>query len=458
METKRAAIYVRISADAHGEGLGVARQEEDARALCARRGWTITEVYSDNDRSAYSRKGRPAYNALCQAIVSNQVDVIVAWHPDRLHRQMRELVHFIDLVEEHNVAVETVTAGRLDLSTPSGRMTAKIVGSVAEYESEHKSARIKRKLQANAAEGLHHGGSRPYGWMPDRVTLDPREADFVRMAARLALSGESVRAVARALNEAGAVTSRGCPWSDVTVRDMLLRYRNAGIRIHHGEPVGPGQWEPILDEATLLQVRTLLTDPKRVKTPGRNGASYMLSTIARCGVCGDKITSANSQAYKGRSIPVYRCRAGHVSRSQVAVDDLVSGVLVARLEAPDARALLTGPAPDDSAQHVAKARLLRERLDGAASAYASGVLTLAQLETVTRELRPQIDAEEAAAAAPARSKALEPLTGSRSASDAWAALSTAQRRAIVAELIDVEILRSRSGRTFDPSTVRITWR
>ncbi|MER5688882.1 hypothetical protein [Streptomyces sp. NPDC002205] len=35
---RRAAIYCRISQDRGGAGLGVARQEEDCRALCARLG------------------------------------------------------------------------------------------------------------------------------------------------------------------------------------------------------------------------------------------------------------------------------------------------------------------------------------------------------------------------------------------------------------------------------------
>ncbi len=52
----RAAIYTRISqAD---DRLAVTRQEEDCRALAARLGWPVAEVYTDNDVSA--TKGRSA--------------------------------------------------------------------------------------------------------------------------------------------------------------------------------------------------------------------------------------------------------------------------------------------------------------------------------------------------------------------------------------------------------------
>jgi DNA invertase Pin-like site-specific DNA recombinase len=50
-----AAIYTRISADSNGDALGVQRQEADARRLCETRGWTVVEVFCDNDRSAFSR-------------------------------------------------------------------------------------------------------------------------------------------------------------------------------------------------------------------------------------------------------------------------------------------------------------------------------------------------------------------------------------------------------------------
>jgi site-specific DNA recombinase len=82
----RAAIYVRISKDRTGAGLGVARQEEDCAALCRARGWQIVRVYVDNDVSASSGKPRPAWKELLADIKAGRVDAIVCWHVDRLTR------------------------------------------------------------------------------------------------------------------------------------------------------------------------------------------------------------------------------------------------------------------------------------------------------------------------------------------------------------------------------------
>lgn len=454
-----AGIYTRISADASGEALGVGRQEADARKLCADRGWTVVDVFCDNDRSAYDRrKARPRYQDMLEAVKAGQINVIVAWHPDRLHRQTRELVPFIDLINKYGVSVETVTAGKYDLSTPAGRMNARIVGSVAEYESEHKSERIRRKLEANAAEGRHHGGSRPYGWMPDRITIDESEAAAVCKAAELVLAGESLRGVARALNDAGHRTATGRPWLAVTVRDMLMRPRNAGLRVHHDEVVGHGQWAPILSAEDFHQIEAILSNPARRTNPGRNGRVHLLSGLARCGVCDTPVTVGKSKPYKGKSKPVYRCPAAHVLRDQASVDDLITRIILGRVAMPDAADLLVERDQIDQAQ-AAASRIyeLQDRLNDAAQAFAAGTITMAQLTTINASVRPLLEAAQTEAATPSRAKVLGDLVTAKDPATVWEQMTPQRRRAVVDLLVKVRILRTTSGPRFDPDGVEVTW-
>jgi site-specific DNA recombinase len=454
-------IYTRISSDPSGKALGVQRQEDDARKLCAARGWTVVDVYCDKDHSAYSqRKPRPRYQDMLQDIRDSKINTVVAWHPDRLHRQTRELVPFIDLVNTHGVHVETVTAGVYDLSTPSGRMQARIVGSVAEYESEHKSERIRRKLEANAAEGKHHGGSRPYGWEKDRVTVIPEEAAVVREATAMVLAGQSIKAVARALNAEGHLTSLGRAWRDVSVRDMILRPRNAALRQHHGEIVGSGKWEPIVSAEEFYQARAILTNPARRTTPGRDGLVHLLSVIARCGVCDAGVTVTKSRAYKGVSRRVYRCpRRVHIIRDQESVDDLVAHVILARLALPDARDLLTHPSRSDKTEAAARrAQELQDRLRDAAEAYAAGAITLAQLTTINAAIKPKLEEAQTVAASPNRTKVLGDLVAAPDPATVWEELSPDQRRAVVALLVEVKIMPTHHGPPFDPEAIKITWK
>ncbi len=63
-----AAIYCRISRDAEGTRLGVEQQEQDCRKLCARNGWTVFGVFTDNDISASKGKKREQFNRMVDTI------------------------------------------------------------------------------------------------------------------------------------------------------------------------------------------------------------------------------------------------------------------------------------------------------------------------------------------------------------------------------------------------------
>src|SRR4051794_9966226 len=82
----RIGVYCRISDDRRGLGLGIERQRQDCHELARRRGWRVVRTYIDNDISAYSGKPRPEYAQLIRAVEAGQLDVVVAWDPDRLHR------------------------------------------------------------------------------------------------------------------------------------------------------------------------------------------------------------------------------------------------------------------------------------------------------------------------------------------------------------------------------------
>ncbi|MGW2064870.1 recombinase family protein [Streptomyces sp. NPDC001937] len=79
---RTAGLYIRISDDREGAGLGVKRQEHGCRLLVASLGWTVVEVYDDNDMSASDRrKKRKNYHRMLDDIESGHIDAVVTWHP-----------------------------------------------------------------------------------------------------------------------------------------------------------------------------------------------------------------------------------------------------------------------------------------------------------------------------------------------------------------------------------------
>ncbi|MDX6244037.1 MAG: site-specific recombinase [Frankiales bacterium] len=95
----RAAVYARISRDRTGEAVGSARQLTLCRELAASQGWDVVWEGTDNDISAFSGRPRPQYEQLLLLMTEGGIDVVIAYHPDRLHRRSRELSRFIDVCQ-----------------------------------------------------------------------------------------------------------------------------------------------------------------------------------------------------------------------------------------------------------------------------------------------------------------------------------------------------------------------
>src|SRR5437588_4118413 len=170
----RAGIYSRISRDNEGNGLGVARQQDACRKLATQLGWTVIDVYPDNSKSAYDRrKKRPEYERMLADVASGRIDGVLCYAVDRLTRHPIELERLVDVFAGNRTAVRTVVGGELDLNTEEGQLRARIMGSVARFESGRKGERLRAKAEQLVAEGKRPcGGPRPFGY--DRHYDDPK--------------------------------------------------------------------------------------------------------------------------------------------------------------------------------------------------------------------------------------------------------------------------------------------
>lgn len=460
---KRAAIYCRISEDRTGAGLGVERQREDCERLAARQGFDVAATFTDNDVSAYSGRARPGYDALLEAIRAGAVDVVLAWHEDRLHRSPRELEDYIDACKPREVATLFVQAGELDLATASGRMMARIRGAVARGESEHKSERVKRAQRQAAEAGKWLGGAPPFGWhlqADGSATLNREEARIIRQACAQVLAGASLGSIVADLNGRGITTSTGKQWNYTSLRQVLERPRNAGLSVLNGEVVGKLQWPAIVPEGTWRGVCAVLRDPSRRRSTS-NRVRHLLAGIAVCGAkgCGKPLKSATVHS-NGHKRTVYRCTSpgtGHVARAADALNSHVEAVLLGVLAKPQtAPALAQESGPSGEALRL-EAVAIRAQMGEAADLFASVPprITGAQLARITEQLQARLDDVEAAMARAARGSALAQFTG-RDPEKVWKSLTMDRKRDVVRELMTVTVLPTgRTGRAYDPHAVRI---
>lgn len=467
----RTAIYVRISSDPKGEGLGVDRQLKACRKYVAERGWTEVEVFEDNDKSATNKKkARPAYLRMLAAMEAREVDAVVVWDQDRLVRQPVELEHFISLADQRKIDLGTIT-GFADLATPAGRMFARMLGAYAAYEGEHKSERMRAKWAQNAEAGKPWmGGPRPYGYAADRVSAEPTEAEFIREAAKRVLAGESLRSVAASMNANGATTTGGKQWTGPTLRQVLRSARISGRREVFPEGVSATKgigvvvadkaWEPIISPEDSDRLRALFSNPERLANHTRNTrAKHLLTGLLACDRCGGRMYGLVWE--RGGKPGMYRCPSpstqgkatcGRTSVLMKHVEPVVRDVVMEAMDSPDFRDRLHARAEVDPkvAEQVDKDEATLTEL---AAAMATGELTMGEWKTARDIVKTRLERNKATLARVTNTNALALMDAHEGTlAEKWEALSVAQRRAVLGEVVErVRVLPAEGrGLKFSP--------
>lgn len=419
--------------------------------------------FPENDTSASTTKPRPVYTEMLGAVERGEVDVVVAWHVDRLTRKLTDLEHLIELAERTGLRISTVT-GDVDLSTDAGRLVGRILASVARGEVERKGARQRRAQQQAAEQGRPAGGRRAFGYSSDGVGLVEHEAEQVTQAYTDLLAGASLKGIARRWNEAGFTTTAGGAWRHDNVRGVLRNARYAGLRTYRGEVVGPAVWPALVSQEDYEAVVAVLSMPER-RTTASTARKYLLPGLAFCWKCGSDVATGHTRHGKR----VYVCRTNKcVSRKADPVDALVAGgvidgvpvagLVVKRLSRSDASDLLAPPAADVAAEQ-GRADELRRRLDDLATGLEEGLLSLAAVRRSSDRLRTELASVEAVIKAATTVDVLGPLVTATDVRAAWADYDLQQQREVIDALMTITLLRPERGhRAFDPESVRIDWK
>jgi len=412
--TKRAVIYVRISLDKSGEGAANERQEERCRGLAVARGWDVVAVIDDTiSASKVKASERPGWRKVLAMIEAGEVDVVVAYHLDRITRTMIDLEELILLAVDRGVGVATAN-GDIDLTTDTGRMVARILAAVARQEVERKGERQTDAAEQRARQGKPQWSTRPFGYERDG-SLREAEAALVRSAYTDVVSGASLASITATFNGSGFTTTKAGQhrkkdgseysgaWDTPTVRHILLSARNAAIGIYRGEEVHPGTWASIVPPETYRAAVHILTSPTR-NSGGGGKRQNLLTGVAVCAVCGSGVKVGWKGGRKGDdgAYAVYVCRGkGCMSMPVEWADDYVTTRALGRIETVMPRQDVEA---DVGALRI-QAETLRARLEEWAQDRSSGAVSRPEHLAGTAQLRASLTALEGELVAAGRATA-----------------------------------------------------
>jgi DNA invertase Pin-like site-specific DNA recombinase len=182
---KHIAIYLRVSSN---------KQDTKSQVPDIRR-WV--EAYADSipvvwyrDKATGKTMDRPGWKRLEANMAAGKVAKIVVWRLDRLGRTAAGLTALFEELLRRGVGFESLR-DKVDLSTAAGRLMANVLASVAAYENEVRSERIRAGQAVARANGKTWGGSEK----GRRVKVTDEQAAIIL---RMQAEGLSKAAMARA--------------------------------------------------------------------------------------------------------------------------------------------------------------------------------------------------------------------------------------------------------------------
>lgn len=150
-------------------------------------------------KESYSAKiagTRSKFNNLINDIENGRIDGLIAWHPDRLSRNMKEAGAIIDLVDRGLIKDLRFATFTFE-NTPAGKMLLGITFVMAKQYSEHLAESVDRGNK-RAVEDGEFIGKYKHGYIVDKKRQfqpDPYGFTTVKHMFEMALEGKSQKEI-----------------------------------------------------------------------------------------------------------------------------------------------------------------------------------------------------------------------------------------------------------------------
>lgn len=422
----RVDIYARLSRNPDGELEKIETQVADCRKVAERNGWTVAEVHKDPSLSAWKRGvRRPGWENLLDRMKNRKADGVIVWHTDRLLRQPRDLEQLIDFGERDGLVVASAY-GEYDLSRSDDRFMLRVQAASAAKSSDDTSRRIRRRFQTKREAGMSTGGARAFGFPGDDRArwprnekgqpVPPRDERGERVRTPVSIEQvererEAIRAGCQEVMDRGEDVSltglaarwnadelwsaTGARWTPVTVREVLLRARNAGLVEHDGVVVGR-TGDAIISEDMHAEVRAVFAARRR----GRPASGrYLASAMVHCAECGHTLGGRPAGTYRdGSPRRQYACAkqaggCGRVAVDGAGLDAWLRTFTLERLSDPKHTARLSArlaEAVERQREIAAELDRARSTAEGLGDRLGRGEIELDTFDAAIRPLRARI--------------------------------------------------------------------
>lgn len=299
----RVLIYTRVSTQGQKEGYSL----ESQKSACLKKAEELSAevIYHLEDTYTGAELERPALNQLRELVQSRQIDAVICLDPDRLSRNLADLLLLTSEMDRSNV--ELVFVNFTWESTPLGRLFLEMRGAIAEFEHALIRERTLRGKRQKAREGRLPSFVEPYGYRfnpkDDCLNVVQREAAVVSYIFREYNRGcNSGRILAEKLNKQRIPAPSGAKWHPSTVLRILSNRTYLGVLDVGGIEIEVPKLIGEEDFAKAQEIKAL----NRRRSLRRTKKEYLLQNLLTCSLCGSSL-KVSAHCVRGKSYSYYVC-------------------------------------------------------------------------------------------------------------------------------------------------------
>ena len=373
-----------------------------------------------------AKPGRPVFNKMIEMLESGKYNGIIAWHPDRLSRNMPDASRIIWDIQ-NGVISDLKFCNFTFEKTPEWIMMLQMIMPQAQYFSAKLSKDVKRG-NAKKRERGQLTGPLPMGYISVSDTGNGRNThaepdqlrfDIIREAMLKYLSGNySVTEIVQWLNEDCCfltpkhARTGGKPITNTIFYKMLGNPRYAGMI---PDPEHPGNsdfyckasYKPMITPEEYNGIQKRLGEKVGPRLP--HIYNFPLKGVLTCGQCGCAITAEKKTKRSGKTYVYYhcthknrtiKCKQRSISENELAeqLDSLLGKYTISDelyrwgLKALDelAKKEKAEQLSTQDSQHESQ-KMLQKRLDGLLDLVADGIITAEDYKTKAQSIRDKLE-------------------------------------------------------------------
>lgn len=366
---KRTALYVRVSTQMQvNEGDSIPAQREALmRYVADHEDLEMVGEYIDEGVSGRKYQ-RDELQRMLDDVQQGKIDLILVCKADRLFRSLKWYIKTQEILDKYKVEWLAIYEPMYDTTTASGRLIINQMMSIAQFEAENTSQRIRSVFQYKAEKGEVLSGHQPFGFsIVDKRLVPNDDAEKVVDLFRFFRSCPNYAELTRYAYTKYGITKKQSNW-----KKMLCETKYIGV--YKGIS---GYCEPIIPLSLYEAVQRQIQAP--VKASVRH--VYIFSGLLYCAECGC--------AMNGTSRPdgylFYRCQQHYKAvrscdNQKVIFERTLEREMLSRID-QDLKGVIDAEVKERKQDPKRKIKALERKIDRLKELYINDLISLDEYKT-----------------------------------------------------------------------------